>query len=127
MQSNYLESTFAAAMAQKCPRCRKGDMFVSSNYNLAHFSEMHDNCPCCNLYFQVEPGFFTGAMYFSYAASVFIIISMTVILSVSFHNPPIWVYIISIVTVSLAFTPLNFRYSRVLMLYLFGGVKKLNK
>ncbi|MBY0425892.1 MAG: DUF983 domain-containing protein [Cytophagales bacterium] len=84
---------------------------------------MHEVCPVCNLRFQVEPGFFTGAMYFSYGVSVFLIVTVTVILSVLFNQPPIWVYILMIVSISLAITPLNFRYSRIMMLYLFGGVK----
>ena len=31
---------------------------------------MHPNCPVCGLKFQREPGYFVGAMYFSYLLSI---------------------------------------------------------
>ena len=31
---------------------------------------MHANCPVCGLKFQREPGYFVGAMYFSYLLSI---------------------------------------------------------
>lgn len=118
-------SVLSSVIHQKCPRCQKGNIFVSSNYDLAHFSEMYPECPTCGLHFQVEPGFFTGAMYFSYAVSVFIIAIMAVGITLIFNSPPVWVYLISIFCVTIITTPLNFRYSRVFMLYLFGGVKAI--
>ena len=125
MEKVSSNSVLSSVLHQKCPRCQKGNMFVSSNYDLAHFSEMNSECPSCGLHFQVEPGFFTGAMYFSYTVSVFIIAFMTVGITLIFNDPPVWAYIIAICTVTLLLTPLNFRYSRVFMLYLFGGVKPI--
>ncbi|MEY4912742.1 MAG: hypothetical protein RL025_569, partial [Bacteroidota bacterium] len=31
---------------------------------------MHQDCPHCGFHFEIEPGFFWGAMYISYAFSV---------------------------------------------------------
>ena len=31
---------------------------------------MHERCPSCNLKFEREPGYFLGALYFSYAMSI---------------------------------------------------------
>lgn len=31
---------------------------------------MHRNCPACGIAFEREPGYFLGAMYFSYALAV---------------------------------------------------------
>ncbi len=42
-----------------CPQCRQ-KMFTHAVTNLAHFRDMHENCPVCGLKFEREPGFFLG-------------------------------------------------------------------
>ena len=46
-----------------CPECRDGRIFRG---RLA----MHRRCPVCDFDFEPEPGYFTGAMYISYALAV---------------------------------------------------------
>ena len=50
----------------KCPRCSTGSLFVK------RFT-MHINCPNCNLKFEREQGYFIGAMYINYGATVFLV------------------------------------------------------
>ena len=58
----------------KCPRCREGNMFSYSNpYNLKNF--MNDNCPVCKQLFDLEPGFYYGTSYVSYAFTIAITIA----------------------------------------------------
>ena len=57
---------------------------------------MNAECSHCGLHFEVEPGFFIGAMYVSYAFSLGIIATLLV--------------------------PFSFRYARTIFLHLFGGV-----
>lgn len=51
----------------KCPRCHEGNMFkgpvTTGIYN------MHENCPQCKQPFELEPGFYWGAMYVGYGLS----------------------------------------------------------
>lgn len=51
----------------KCPRCGHGDLyktsFVEGIYN------MHQECPKCKQDFEMEPGFYWGAMYIGYGLS----------------------------------------------------------
>lgn len=47
----------------RCPRCGTGRVF-------AGLVRMHPACPDCALEFEREPGYFLGAMYFSYALAV---------------------------------------------------------
>ena len=55
----------------KCPRCRKGAMFSFQNpWNLKHTMDMHEACPVCNQSFNLEPGFYYGSSYASYALTV---------------------------------------------------------
>jgi hypothetical protein len=64
---NYLWSM----ATNKCPRCRRGDMFKNSNpykkLKLSYIFDMHDNCPVCGQKFDLEPGFWYGTGYISYA------------------------------------------------------------
>jgi uncharacterized protein (DUF983 family) len=61
-------------LTMKCPRCRKGPMFKDSNayrkLKLSHIFDMHDNCPVCGQKYDLEPGFWYGTGYVSYALAV---------------------------------------------------------
>jgi hypothetical protein len=46
-------------------------MFRSSIY--FSFAKMHKRCPVCDLRFAREPGYFLGAMYFSYLLALVLI------------------------------------------------------
>lgn len=96
----------------RCPVCREGKVF--SNI----FLKMHSNCPVCGLKFECEPGYFLGAMYFSYGMGIPPLTLMTI-----FQR---WILpersMISCILVStLIFLPMVVpivRYSRVMWLHL---------
>ena len=112
-----------AVLKGKCPRCRQGDIFSHSTVNLKKFGKMHDSCQVCQLKFEVEPGFYFGSMYVSYAFSVgiFLVTGFSV-----YHlgdNPSAIVYILATALASILLYPFNLRYSRLILLYVFGGVQ----
>ena len=47
----------------RCPRCGVGRLYAKP-------FKMFDDCPTCNLRFEREQGYFIGAMYINYAATV---------------------------------------------------------
>jgi len=98
-------------------------MFVHPPVHWKDFTNMNETCPECGLKFQVEPGFFIGAMYVSYAFIVGIIVTTAITLSNLFGNPEAWVYITTVIATTTLLLPFIYRYSRVLFLYWFGGVK----
>lgn len=54
-----------------CPRCQEESMYLDKNpYHLKNIYKMHENCSHCGLHYQIEPSFFYGAMYVSYALTV---------------------------------------------------------
>lgn len=132
-----LPKEFKSAVAAKCPRCRIGDMFDGSLFSL-RASKMKTHCPHCNLKFEKEPGYFYVSMYISYAFSVAQLIGsclLTYIMTGNRENP--WLYLIVALSILLLFTPFNFRYSRVTLMYwltpqyqfdpeCYLGVKKTN-
>jgi len=115
-------SGFNAALQAKCPRCRQGDMFKNSAFNPVRFTAMHEYCSCCKLRYEVEPHFFIGAMFVSYGISMAVVLTGFFATYLLLNNPEVWVYITIIVIMILLTMPMNFRYSRVFMLYWFGGI-----
>ena len=116
-------SSLGAVAGCKCPRCRKGEVFTQPAYNLGKFDHMHEQCPVCGLFYEIEIGFFWGAMYISYGFSVGIVALVGVLLYTLANDPPIWVYLATVTFIVVSTTPLLFRYARILMLHLFSGVK----
>jgi hypothetical protein len=120
----YEPSRFGAFVKSKCPQCQSGKMYTHSFYNLKHFTGMNETCPVCKIKFEVEPGFFWGAMYVSYAFSVAIMLSIGgTILFLSHGKADFWSYIIPIVSSYILFSPLSYRYARVVMIYLFSAIE----
>ena len=96
-------------------------MFKNSAFSL-RFNAMHERCPHCGIRLEPEPGFYQGAMYVSYAFTV--AITMVAVLIYSFtDNPSEWLFIGAVIGSMLILLPINYRYSRTLYLYFFGGIK----
>jgi|TARA_R110000751_G_scaffold155796_1_gene261051 uncharacterized protein (DUF983 family) len=63
-----------------CPVCHKGKMYVEPNpYKLSKVLQMHDRCSHCDIKFKMEPSFFYGAMYVSYAVGVALAVAAFII------------------------------------------------
>ena len=115
-------SVIAAMVEERCPRCRQGKMFTYPVYKVSRFDQMYEHCPVCGFRYEIELGFFWGAMYMSYGLSVGIVVLVGVGLYFLANDPPIWVYMIAVASITLLFTPWMFRFARVMMLYFFGSV-----
>lgn len=96
-------------------------MFPNKMTNLSGFSKMNEKCQHCGLRFEVEPGFFIGAMYVSYAFGVAILVAVGIALTVLFE-PDVWDYLITVSAITIILLPFTFRYSRILFLHWFGGI-----
>ena len=118
-----MSTLFSSLIKEKCPRCRKGNLFITPFYHLLHFSKMHKECPHCQLRYEIEPGFFWAAMYVSYGLGIIICFAIGCILYWGFNDPSTFTYLFSILFVMLVLSPFLFRYSRVILLYFFSGVK----
>lgn len=63
-------SKLTAMFNARCPHCHEGRLFKYKWWNVLNFAQMHEHCPSCDVRYEVEPGFFYGAMYISYAFTV---------------------------------------------------------
>ncbi len=113
------KSKFSSMLNCKCPRCKEGDVFIHSAWS-KRYNEMNKNCPKCGLRYEYELGFFWGAMYIGYAISVAISVTLGVATYVLLDNPDTWVYLSIIIGAILLTSRLNFRYGRMVLLYLFA-------
>lgn len=101
-------SRFLAILCQRCPRCGQGPIFRGP-LTMNHF------CLECGYRFVREPGFFLGAMYFSYALGSVVLAVITVILALwILPDWPLWMVLIPASLCMLPLVPAIFRYSRVL-------------
>lgn len=83
---------------------------------------MNKTCPVCKLNFEVEPGFFIGAMYVSYAFSVAILFITGAIFFLISDDPSVRTFAMVAFVPVVILHPVIYRYSRVIYLYLFGGI-----
>jgi uncharacterized protein (DUF983 family) len=115
------KNKIAAIVSMKCPKCREGDMFNAPITQGIY--KMNKECPVCKQAFELEPGFYWGAMYVGYGLSGGYMLS-TVGAMLLFLN---W-------SVELAFTisilggiiifPLIARLARVIWLNIYVGYDK---
>ena len=60
-----------SVLDNRCPRCRRGKLFTSSNpYKLKSVLKMNKACPVCGQPAEIEVGFYYGTAYVSYALTV---------------------------------------------------------
>lgn len=114
-----------STVANKCPRCHKGNVFKNNNpYNLNETLKMKESCSECNLKYEREPGFFYGALYVSYAL-------MSGIFIIWFLADLLWIHMeaitlaVAVVSTMLVLFPVVFRSARIIWLNFFIRFDKL--
>lgn len=103
----------------KCPSCREGKMFKSKgNPLLFKIPKMNKNCPKCDFKFEMEPGFFYGAMYASYALAVAEMIACFIIFWAILKLPAMTIVLI-ITAVAFLTSTINYMWARAIWVYIF--------
>ncbi|MAM27843.1 MAG: DUF983 domain-containing protein [Flavobacteriaceae bacterium] len=63
----------------KCPQCRQGNFLKANPYKLSNMNKVKEHCSKCGLKYSIEPSFYIGAMYVSYAVGVAVAIAVFVL------------------------------------------------
>lgn len=63
----------------KCPKCHKGRLLTHHPYRLIAMNKVNDRCDVCDQKFKLEPSFFYGSMYVSYAIGVAVAVGVFVL------------------------------------------------
>ena len=84
---------------------------------------MNEFCPHCGVRLEPEPGFYQGAMYVGYAFTIAIMVVVGIAVYLWVDDPTGWISVAAVIGVMVLLAPLNYRYSRIVYLYSFGGIK----
>ena len=116
-------SYLLSVLGNKCPRCREGYLFISRNpYELKHhrYIKMHDKCPVCGQYTDIEVGFYYGTSYVSYALtvafSVVTFIAWWLLIGISIDDNRIFYWLGTNSVLMILLQPVFMRLSRILWL-----------
>ena len=106
----------------KCPRCQEGDFFVKpAGFRFKDNLKTHENCSNCGLKYMIEPSFFYGAMYVSYAITVAMAVAVFVICQL--FDLSLVASLISILVVLILANPFVMRVSRLLYINMLISLK----
>jgi len=107
----------------KCPQCQEGRFFkYGVTLKLKNNLKVYENCESCGLKYMIEPSFFYGAMYVSYALTVALAVAVFVIsylIGLDLIESFIAIFVILI-----ALTPLIMRLSRLIYINMFVHYKE---
>jgi hypothetical protein len=109
----FIESVYK----EKCPNCKVGSAFKQPS--LFKIPEMNETCGSCKYKFHREPGYFIGAMYLSYGLAL--LQGGITFLLIQLFAPDLsigWV-LFWVITTFVLFAKKNFKWSRLLYIYIF--------
>lgn len=127
MRNKPKPNYFWSILTMKCPRCRRGPMFKDGNpykkLSLKHIFDMDDNCPVCNQKYDMEPGFWYGTGYVSYALAVAIsvatFVAWYVLIGISINDSSLFWWLGSNIVFLVLLQPWLMRISRVIYIRFF--------
>lgn len=107
-----------------CPVCHEESMYKINNpYKLGSVFDMHEKCANCNTKYKIEPSFFYGAMYVSYALGVAFSVAAFIIAYYFFGSTLLGGFI-SVVATLIIFMPIIMRLSRNIWINFFFSYNK---
>ena len=102
-----------------CPVCHQESMYIHPNpFKWKGIIKMNDRCGHCDTKYQIEPSFFYGSMYVSYALGVAFAVVAFMLSYVLFESSLLFAFF-TIVGVILFFMPMIMRLSRNIWINIF--------
>jgi uncharacterized protein (DUF983 family) len=106
-----------------CPVCQEGKLYCEPNpYKISQIFKMPERCSNCKTKYKIEPSFFFGAMYVSYAIGVAFGTAALVISYFVFNLNRLQTFLIIVGTL-IVFLPIIARVSRNIWLNMFFSYK----
>ncbi|MCF1422549.1 DUF983 domain-containing protein [Mangrovimonas futianensis] len=107
-----------------CPVCQMESMYTNKNpYILPDVLKINDHCSHCHTKYRLEPSFFYGSMYVSYAVGIAFAVAAFII-SYVFIGTSLLTAFVSIVLTLVAFGPIIMRLSRNIWINIFMHYNK---
>jgi uncharacterized protein (DUF983 family) len=112
-------SPLYSILTGNCPKCHEESMYVYKNpYNIGNTLKIHERCSKCQTKYRLEPSFFYGAMYVSYAVGIAFAVAAFVITNLIL-NTELQTTFIAIVITLIIFMPIIMRVSRNIWINMF--------
>jgi hypothetical protein len=103
-------------------------MFSCDNpYNLRRIFDMPEHCAHCGQKIELEPGFYYGAMYVSYAVTIAWLVAVWVLFIVLWQGFTPLQYLMVGIGSMILLQPVFFRLSRAIWLHMFVNYKPLER
>jgi len=83
---------------------------------------MYEKCPHCGQKYELEPGFYWGAMYMSYMVSSFLIFAFFALYRFALDIRLLYAYVFSLLSLFLLY-PFVFRIARAIWLNIYVGYR----
>ena len=107
-----------------CPKCHQESMYAEKNpYILSETLKINENCSHCGTKYRMEPSFFYGSMYVSYALGVAFSVAAFIVSYVIFEVSIAWAFT-SIILTLIVLMPVIMRLSRNIWINLFMSYDK---
>jgi uncharacterized protein (DUF983 family) len=117
-------SKLNSILTGSCPRCQNESMYLDKNpLHLSKLLQMNEKCSHCDLKYQIEPSFFYGAMYVSYALNVALGVA-AFILSYVIFKTNLKIAFISIIASNVLLFPFVLRWARNIYINIFVSYDK---
>ena len=106
-------------LSGSCPKCHNESMYRTNNpYVLSETLKMNDRCSDCQIKYKMEPSFFFGSMYVSYAVGIAFAVAAFII-SFVFFDSGRNIAFLSIVVTLIVCLPIILRLSRNIWINIF--------
>jgi uncharacterized protein (DUF983 family) len=110
---------------EKCPVCHEGKMYKEDNpYKINRIFDMYERCSVCSTKYKIEPSFFFGAMYVSYALGVAFGVAAFIIAYFFLGMSKLNTFFVIVCTL-IIFVPLIARWSRNIWINFFFQYREL--
>ncbi|WP_299395875.1 DUF983 domain-containing protein [uncultured Gelidibacter sp.] len=107
-----------------CPKCHEESMYFNPNpYMMADTLKIREKCSNCQTTYRMEPSFFFGSMYVSYALGVAFAVAAFII-SFFFFDSSLTTAFIAIIGTLVVFMPIIMRLSRNIWINMFMSYDK---
>lgn len=107
-----------------CPKCHNESMYVTKNpYVLSDTLKINEKCSHCDTRYRLEPSFFYGSMYVSYAVGVAFAVAAFLTSYILFNSSLVTAFF-AIIGTLVVFMPIIMRLSRNIWINLFMAYDK---
>ncbi|MEY8848124.1 DUF983 domain-containing protein [Psychroserpens sp. XS_ASV72] len=107
-----------------CPKCQQESMYENKNpYALSDVLKINEKCSYCGTKYRLEPSFFYGSMYVSYAVGIAFAVAAFVI-SYLFLGSSLFTAFMAIVGTMILLGPIIMRLSRNIWINMFMSYDK---